>query len=268
MKRLSMLIIAVGVVFFVMKFTEKSPPPSKPVPVKTATSSAQPNQPPPAAAQTQAKASQTVWPHLAEDPEEKKLAQNLTAKNYVLIFDGSGSMGEVKCSDNRKKIDVAREAVVEWSKSVPENANIGLVAFHNEGWITGKLSETRRQDFINSVNAVIYGGKTPLTKAFQLAYSDLTRQAQKQLGYGEYTIVVVTDGIANNVGNLSQIVEAILQATPINIYTIGFCIGENHTLNQPGKTLYKAADNPQELRQGLKAVLAEADTFDDAKFGE
>jgi len=175
-------------------------------------------------------------------------------------------MGDVKCSAGRKKIDVAKEAVTEWSKTLPADANIGLVAFHNKGWIFGKLGQTNRNDFIKGVQSLIYGGKTPLSKAFQHAYKDITLQGQKQLGYGEYTIVVVTDGIANNPGQLFQTVKKIQAVSPITIYTIGFCIGEKHSLNQPGKTIYKAADNPEALRQGLNEVLAESVAFDDSEF--
>ena len=93
-------------------------------------------------------------------------------------------------------------------------------------------------------------------------------QARKQLGYGEYTIVVVTDGIANDTRLLANRVRRILDVSPINIYTIGFCIGTDHSLNQAGRTTYKAANNPQELRQGLQEVLAEAEHFDITDFSD
>jgi Ca-activated chloride channel family protein len=50
------------------------------------------------------------------------------------------------------------------------------------------------------------------------------------------------------------------------VHTVGFCIDEDHVLNQPGRTYYTAASNPDELRQGLQAVLAEAPNFDATKF--
>ena len=80
--------------------------------------------------------------------------------------------------------------------------------------------------------------------------------------------MVVTDGIANNEQRLSKNVNAILATTPITIYSIGFCIGQNHALNQPGRTFYKAADNPAALRKGLEAVLAESESFDEAEFSD
>ncbi len=208
-----------------------------------------------------------VWPFDGDDEQEITLTKNLTAKNYILVFDGSGSMRETGCSAGRQKIAVAREAVMEWSKSVPKDANLGLIAFTNNKWIILPLTAGHTDKFMSTVKSIVAGGGTPLSNAFGKAYKAFTHQGKRQLGYGEYTIVVVTDGIANDAGKLTRYVNYILNKTPINIYSIGFCIGKNHTLNQPGKTIYKAADNPAQLRQGLKQVLAESDVFDDAEFG-
>ena len=207
-----------------------------------------------------------AWPFITDSQEETELADNFTAQNYILIFDGSGSMDDSECSDGRRKIDVAKEAVTEWSKTVPEDANLGLVAFHRNEWTHLKLGAGQRQDFTNAIYRLEHGGSTPLSKAFELAYKACTNQGQSQLGYGEYTIVVVTDGIANNTKQLSEHVNFILEKTPINIYSIGFCIGSNHSLNQPGRTVYKSANNPAELQQGLQEVLAESESFDESEF--
>ncbi len=207
-----------------------------------------------------------VWPFDDDFSDETELDDNPTAKNFILILDGSGSMNETGCSGGRKKITVAKEAVVEWSKNIPADANLGLIVFFNNDWSVLPLSRGNRDEFINTVKNISARGGTPLASAFGKAYEDFTKQGQKQLGYGEYTIVVVTDGIANNAKKLSEYIHYILTNTPINIYSIGFCIGKKHSLNQPGQTIYKAANNPAQLKQGLGEVLAESSTFDDTKF--
>jgi hypothetical protein len=100
------------------------------------------------------------------------------------------------------------------------------------------------------------------------AYKAFTDQGRRQLGYGEYTIVVVTDGIANSIPRLQKVVDKLIADTPINIYSIGFCIGQEHSLNQPGRTLYKSADNPEQLQKGLQEVLAESESFDEDAFSQ
>lgn len=210
----------------------------------------------------------SVWPYLQADELSGTLAENLTAKNYFLIFDGSGSMLDKKCSGFNRKIDVAKQAVVTWSASVPANANLGLYAFHNNGILTLPMTAGQRGGFIQAVNQIVAGGNTPLSKAMLYAYDTLTKQGRRQLGYGEYTIVVVTDGIANSIENLQRVANRILSETPITIYSIGFCIGEHHSLNQPGRTMYKSADNPDQLKEGLREVLAESESFDEQEFSK
>lgn len=235
--------------------------PSSVVTAKTTT-------PPKVVAEKKKPAVDAEWPYLQDADETVSVAKNLIAKNYVLIFDGSGSMGETECGDGRKKIDVALEAVSDWATSLPADANLGLVAFYYNKWEMLPLTPGDRNPFLMSIRSLVAGGRTPLTEAINRAYNTITVAGKKQLGYGEYTIVVVTDGIANNRTALSETVRKILNTSPINIYTIGFCIGQNHSLNQPGQTVYKAANNPEELKRGLSEVLAESDTFDETEFSQ
>jgi Ca-activated chloride channel family protein len=235
--------------------------PSQPAAAAPQPQAAAPAQPPMAA-------KSGVWPFIAGDQSSIPLAENLTARNFFLIFDGSGSMRESQCSGASRKIDVAKKAVMAWSKSVPADANLGLYAFHNQGRLTLPLASGNRDTYMQAVNHIEAGGNTPLADAMQYAYKALTEQGQRQLGYGEYTIVVVTDGIANSINLLQGVVDTILSQSPISIYCIGFCIGDSHSLNQPGRTLYKSADNPEQLRKGLQEVLAESETFDAREFSK
>jgi len=208
------------------------------------------------------------WPYLSKEGEKEGLAEKITAKNYVVIFDGSGSMAESKCAGDRRKYDVARDAFMEWSRSVPGDANVGLVSFHNAGWSEIALGKFDPKKFFNVINRITPGDTTPLTEAVTKAHDMLAPQARRQLGYGEYHIVVVTDGIANNPRSLFKKVNTILAETPIVIHTIGFCIGDKHSLNQPGRTYYRTAMDPASLRKGLQDVLAEAETFDVTDFAK
>ncbi len=245
--------------------------PAKPVASRqTASGQTAPAASPPAQTRTepQADATPRPWPNISEDQPVGALAENLTSRNFLLIFDGSGSMRESQCAGAKRKIDVAKKAVTAWSKSVPADANLGLYAFHSRGILKLPLAMGNRDEFMQTVDQIEPGGNTPLAEAMKYAYHALTVQGRRQLGYGEYTIVVVTDGIANSINLLQGAVDMILSKSPITIYSIGFCIGERHSLNQPGRTLYKSADNPEQLRQGLQEVLAESESFDDREFSK
>lgn len=208
-----------------------------------------------------------VWPYIKAGGESQSLADSMTANNIVMVFDGSGSMNDSGCSGNQTKIEVAKKVVKEWADLVPVETNLGLIVFDKKDFsIRLPLGRDNRPQFREEIDKVVAKYKTPLTKSLYTAFNMLTEQGQKQLGYGDYTIVVVTDGVANDVKALKRRVDAILANSPVMIHTIGFCINDNHALNTRGRTVYKAANNPAELRQGLQDVLAESESFDISGF--
>lgn len=212
--------------------------------------------------QTKGKSLSKIWPYVS-DKQKETLAVNLLARNFVVILDGSGSMSDSGCSDGERKINVAKKAIVEWSKTLPPGSNLGLVAFHSDWTILELAPKEQSQKLTDTIAQVEPDGYTPLATAIKLAYGMLTKQAQRQLGYGEYTIIAVTDGEDNDRHeSLRDWVNTVLDNSPVRIFTIGFCISGRHELNQTGRTIYKEANNPAELRKGLQEVLAEAESFD------
>lgn len=205
------------------------------------------------------------WPAI-EQAGSAQISASLLAQNYYLVIDGSGSMDEVGCSGDRKKIDVAKEAVNQFIDSIPKDANVGLLVFDNQGISERVTLGINRDDVKHHVQSISANGGTPLLDAMTSAYSAMTTQAQQQLGYGEYHMVVVTDGEANTGQDPSRIVDTILRNSPITLHTIGFCIGDGHSLNVPGLTDYRAANNPDELLAGLQSVLAESAEYPADKF--
>jgi uncharacterized protein YegL len=177
-------------------------------------------------------------------------------------------MDEVGCSDGKKKMAVAKSALKDFATLLPADANLGLVTFDIEGIKEQvPLAKDNRAAFQQKVVDTRAAGTTPLKDAITLAVKGLTEQARKQLGYGEYHLVIVTDGEAYpDDQNPGFIVSEILKGSPIIIHTVGFCIDSTHSLNQPGKTIYTAANNPQDVAQGLKSVLAESEKFNVDEF--
>lgn len=207
------------------------------------------------------------WAVKLSDNDKLEKHEKWTNKNYYIVFDGSGSMLESKCSHNEKKIDVAKVAVTEFIKNVPANDNVGLLVFDNEG-VNERvpLNTDNREQLIQQINQIIPGESTPLKSAITQGVAKLSQQAAKQQGYGEYHLVVVTDGEATEGQDPRSIVNGLFQQTPIILHTIGFCIGNQHSLNQQGKAIYQSADSPEQLREGLKEVLAEAESFTASSF--
>ena len=207
------------------------------------------------------------WPRGGTDGKVE-LAADLTMRNYYIILDGSGSMSDKECGGGTTKIEAAKQALAEFAKSVPASAQLGLAAFDAQGPTERvPLGRGNRDRFLQEVRSVSSNGDTPLKTAITLGIGKLEDAARRQLGYGEYNLVIVTDGAANpSSEDPGEVIDDILARSPVTIHTIGFCIGKDHSLNQPGRTIYRTADNPAELRSGLGEVLAEAETFDVAKF--
>ena len=91
--------------------------------------------------------------------------------------------------------------------------------------------------------------------------NQLVEQYKRQLGYGEFRLVVVTDGRADGIP------DAASYATRygIPIYAIGLCVDPGHPLRRYAVS-YRAADSFEDLAQGLEETLAELPTYDVTDF--
>lgn len=221
----------------------------------------------PAATRSEPAPVKGVWPFSKEGEQTLVSSSEMLQHNYYVVLDGSGSMSAVACSGKKTKIDAAKEALRVFAGSVPADANLGMTAFDQSGVKEHvPLGAANRDRFTQQVDALNANGGTPLKSSIRLGYDMLTVQARKQLGYGEYHLVVVTDGEASKGEDPSAVVNQLLSESPVVLHTIGFCISKRHSLNQPGRILYRAANDIQSLNQGLQGVLAESPSFAVADF--
>ena len=189
-------------------------------------------------------------------------------RNFYFILDGSGSMGEKtdkSCGGEQKftnKMVGAQWAVKEFLKHVPEDVNIGLYVFDEEGKReTVALGRENRDEFVRAVERMRVGGGTPLREAIVFGTQRLVEQYRRQLGYGEYRLVVVTDGQAKGIP------AAAMGAAKVGIplYSIGLCVGADHPLRLYSVS-YREADRFSDLASGLQQTLAELPQFDVTQF--
>jgi len=194
-------------------------------------------------------------------------SDNLEARNFYVVFDGSGSMNSTGCGDGNRRISVAKNSVKEFFSVLPEETNAGLLVFDIRGINQVAPIQKVNKTLLNeSVTNISVGGNTPLGESLKIASEQLTIQAQKQQGYGEYHLVVITDGESSDGDYMNTMVSDISANTPINIHTIGFCLGASHALNKEGVINYSSASNSSQLLSSLKAVLAESPSFDATEF--
>lgn len=225
--------------------------------------------PPPALGAYALDTTRSSWPPI--DPAVAEApAPNPFAVNYYIVLDGSGSMLKSQCSGGRRKIEAAVAALDGFVRHVRPEHNLGLAVFDGQGLSERvALAEGNGPQITAALAQVVASGATPLRSAIGLGFDRLTRQARRQLGYGEYHLVVVTDGHPDPADeDPTPIVDTLLKESPVLLHTVGFCIGTDHVLNQQGRVFYAAADSPEQLRSGLEAVLAEAPSFDVSRFNQ
>ncbi|OGM96661.1 MAG: hypothetical protein A3B86_04755 [Candidatus Yanofskybacteria bacterium RIFCSPHIGHO2_02_FULL_38_22b] len=192
-------------------------------------------------------------------------------RNFYFVFDGSGSMGyslSGSCVGDQRfstRLDGAKWAGKEFVTKVPSDVNLGLYVFDGYGEREVlSLGSGNQAKFLREVDNIRAGGGTPLGSAVRLGTEKLVEQYKRQLGYGEYRLVVVTDGQADNE---IEAANAYLNSIRFNIpiYAIGLCIENNHPLRQYALS-YRAADSAEDLRRGLEETLAELPNFDVQEF--
>lgn len=191
---------------------------------------------------------------------------NMFDKNYYFVIDGSGSMDGSSCEGNEKKIDIAKRAVIDYSKTLDGN-NLGLIAFDGSGVKERfALSKDNSLGFQSSVKSIRADSGTPLKTSITLAYEKIKKQASKQGGNGEYNLIIVTDGEANSGEDPKSIVREIGEDSPINITTIGFCLGQGHSLNNKEYVHYYPAKNYDSILKGLSKVQSEGEGISDEEY--
>jgi len=211
------------------------------------------------------------WLHATPDdreiPADKGGSVDMS-RNFYFILDGSGSMNAATdrhCGGDQEfpdKISGARWAIRKFLEKVPDDVNIGLYVFSytQTGEVT-PLGKNNRSEFLRAVDSIMAGGETPLADAIRYGTDQLMKMYRKQLGYGEYRLVVVTDGLAR------EIPEAAIYAARhgIPVYAIGLCVEADHPLRRYAVS-YRAADNFSDLQRSLEETLAENPVFDATEF--
>ncbi|MYA99469.1 VWA domain-containing protein [Candidatus Poribacteria bacterium] len=179
--------------------------------------------------------------------------------NIVVILDASGSMQDKFSGDRTKsKMEAAKAALQEVLSKVPDDTHIGLLVFsganiRNE-WVY-PLGPKDTQQLIAAIHLPQPSGNTPLGKYIRIGANRLLEQREKQYNYGNYRLLVVTDGEASDTDKVKHYTPAILNRQ-IRIDVIGVDMKTDHMLANVVDG-YRKADNPGELVAAVSQILAE-----------
>lgn len=196
-------------------------------------------------------------------------AEIATTANYYFVFDCSGSMGHGCAGDQKMK--GAKKSLLNFIEKVPTDANIGLLVFGvGEGnGVEEVVPLSPYNDvkdlFINKVKSLKDHGSTPLARATKAGTNKLIEQYKRQLGYGEYRLIIISDGDANDEGQFRKALNYTAKHSFISIYGIGLCMSGDNVLKNY-TVMYAEANDYDELEKALEATVSELEEFDISTF--
>ena len=179
--------------------------------------------------------------------------------NIVVILDASGSMQDKFSGDRTKsKMEAAKAALQEVLANIPDGTQIGLLVFsganiQNE-WVY-PLGPKDTEKLIAAIQLPRPSGDTPLGRYIRIGANRLLEQRTRQYNYGNYRLLVVTDGEASDADKVKHYTPEILNRQ-IRIDVIGVDMKTDHMLANVVDS-YRKADNPGELVAAVSQILAE-----------
>ncbi len=197
--------------------------------------------------------------HLASISEAKS-EKTVSASEIILILDASGSMwGQI---EGENKISIAKKVLKNLVDELPENSEVGLIAYGHRDKGDCKDIETivppapLDKALINKkIEGLNPKGKTPITDSVLTAF-DLVRTNENAT-----TVILVSDGIETCGGDPCKAVKEAKDAG-INfvMHVVGFDVGEVDVSQlecaaQAGGGLYMSAQNASELSEALKTAV-------------
>ena len=179
--------------------------------------------------------------------------------NIVVILDASGSMQDKFSGDQTKsKMEAAKAALLEVLSKVPDDTHIGLLVFSGANiqseWVY-PLGPKDTQRLTAAIQLPQPSGNTPLGRYIRIGANRLLEQREKQYNYGNYRLLVVTDGEASDADKVKHYTPEILNRQ-IRVDVIGVDMQTDHMLAKVVDS-YRKADNPGELIAAVSQILAE-----------
>lgn len=183
------------------------------------------------------------------------------SQNLLFILDGSGSMwGRI---DGEPKITVARQVMGQLIGELPDNSQVGLMAYgHSRKGdcedieTLAPLGPLQRDHLIQQVQGINPKGKTPITAALERAVVQLRSLEETA------SVVLVSDGLESCEGDPCTAARAARESgVDFRLHVVGFDLGEADSgelrcMAEATGGQYFTAGNAEELGQALTEAVA------------
>jgi uncharacterized protein YegL len=179
-------------------------------------------------------------------------------KTVVIVLDDSGSMKKDMGRDRRSRMVVAKQAMQRLIETLPDDTQLGIVllngAKNKDGWIV-PLGKLDKRQALRTVSELSADGGTPLGAVMQRAMDELLKLREKQ-PYGDYRLVVVTDGEATDAPVLKANLPKLVSRGVV-LDVIGVDMQAEHSLVQRSHS-YRRANDAASFERALKEIFAES----------
>ncbi len=183
----------------------------------------------------------------------------------VVLLDDSGSMRQRMRTDQgtQQRIEVAKEALARVVSQLPANAQLGILMLNQNQrgnrWLV-PLGPIDANQAVNRIRQIRADGGTPLGASIKSA-ADALLEARQRKVYGEFRLLVVTDGEASDPDLLANFLPDIL-SRGLTLDVIGVDMSANHSLADRAHS-YRKADDASSLEKALQEVFAESNGSND-----
>lgn len=198
------------------------------------------------------------------------LPQGIEAgQNVIVVLDDSGSMRQQMRTDDGRisRIQAAKNALSKVVQGLPDDAQLGILLLNNSNngrgntWLVplGPLSATVVLPKIAQIRA---DGGTPLGSQMKIGADALLDLRQKQI-YGDYRLLVITDGEASDANLLEAYLPDIL-SRGFSVDVIGVDMAAKHSLAGRAHS-YRRADDARSFEKALQEIFAESSSQTDGQ---
>ncbi len=176
-------------------------------------------------------------------------------QNVVVVLDDSGSMNDkMRKQRGTTRIEAAKSALLTVLDSLPPDSKVGVVLLNGGGKWLLPLGEVDRDTMRTTISSLRAKGGTPLGRFMKVGTDALLELREKE-HYGDYRLLIVTDGEAGDKRYVNSYLPDIL-SRGITVDVIGVDMKKSHSLATKVHS-YRSADDPASLTKAVQEVFAE-----------
>jgi Ca-activated chloride channel homolog len=203
-------------------------------------------------------------PYLPDPTKSENGEQSVAADKAIILLDASSSM--LQQSDGRVKMDIAKDAVKSFAKTIGQSSEVSLLVYGHKGSDSDAdkaiscsgveevypMDKYSKEQFHEAVDAFESKGWTPLAGAIQKA-ADMSSSYE-----GTTTIYIVSDGAETCDGDPVQASKDLIAKNPNNtVNIIGFDVDgkaddQLKAVAEAGNGEYFKANNTEELKNTIQ----------------